>query len=123
MDTLPPTQYLVMQVLAARHRTGEMLWTFPARLRPALDSLTARGLVATKGGVTEGTVRAWLTDAGMDAAAPAGYSAPVTQMAAERDAMVDRLAQVEALLSEHDGHTLCSYWTAEVRRALAVPAS
>ena len=30
-DSLPPTQYLVLDVLAARYRLGENAWTFPAR--------------------------------------------------------------------------------------------
>ena len=36
IDGLPPTQYLVMGVLAARARLGEPYWTFPSRLRPTM---------------------------------------------------------------------------------------
>ena len=37
-DSLPPTQYLVLEVLAARARLGEACWTFPSRLKPALNA-------------------------------------------------------------------------------------
>lgn len=45
MTDLPPTQYLVMEVLAARHRTGEPYWTFPSSLRQTLDALVRADLV------------------------------------------------------------------------------
>lgn len=66
VDALPPTQQLVLEVLAARARTGERLWTFPATgtHRKALKALEALGLVGFKGGVNQGTVLAWLTDTG-----------------------------------------------------------
>jgi hypothetical protein len=58
---LPPTDWLVMEVLAARRRLGEAIWTFPTTLRPSLRRLEARGLVGWKSGVIENTCRAWLT--------------------------------------------------------------
>ncbi len=58
---LPPTEWLVMEVLAARRRLGEALWSFPTTLRPTLRRLEAKGLVGWKSGVIENTCRAWLT--------------------------------------------------------------
>lgn len=77
-DNLPPTQYLVLEVLAARHRLGEQLWTFPSRpaIRVAADQLASLGLIGWKGGVEPKTIRAWLTDAGRAAALMEGYESP-----------------------------------------------
>lgn len=63
-DDLPPTQYLVMEVLAARYRTGEVLWTFPSRLKPAMEALAQLGLIGWKSGIEALSIRAWLTEAG-----------------------------------------------------------
>ena len=67
VDALPPTQYLVLDVLAARWRVGERLWTFPSVLSRAARALERLGLVAWKRGVDHGTIVAWLTEAGRDA--------------------------------------------------------
>lgn len=76
VDALPPTQYLIVEVLAARWRTGEQVWTFPARLRSALTPLADAGLVGWKAGIEQGTVLAWLTDAGRAAALDGRYELP-----------------------------------------------
>lgn len=77
-DNLPPTQYLVLEVLAGRHRLGEQLWTFLSRpaIRAAADQLASLGLIGWKGGVESKTIRAWLTDAGRAAALMEGYESP-----------------------------------------------
>jgi hypothetical protein len=76
VDTLPPTQYLVMDVLAARWRTGEQCWTFPARLAATMGALAAAGLIEWKAGVVERTVMAWLTEAGRRRVLLETYEAP-----------------------------------------------
>lgn len=76
VDQLPPTQYLVLEVLAARHRTGERTWTFPTRVTPTLEALAALGLVSHKPGVLYRTRLAWLTDAGRALALHDAYTAP-----------------------------------------------
>lgn len=63
-DDLPPVQYLVMEVLAARARLGERYWTFPVRLRPALNALRERGLIWWRSAPTPGDVQAYLTETG-----------------------------------------------------------
>lgn len=74
VDTLPPTQYLILEVLAARYRTGEQTWTFPNRVRPALEALSAAGLIGWK--AAPGLALAWLTDAGRAAALSPTYKPP-----------------------------------------------
>ncbi len=46
-DSLPATQYLLMETLAARVRTGETCWTFPRKpaIKVALDRLREAGYV------------------------------------------------------------------------------
>jgi hypothetical protein len=75
-DDLPPTQYLILEVLAARWRTGAELWTFPNRLRWALLALADAGLIALLSGVEPRTVRARLTEAGRRAALDGTYEPP-----------------------------------------------
>jgi len=72
-DQLPAVQYLILEVLAARWRTGEYGWTFPARLQRHLDALATLGLIGWK--KPEPTLRlAWLTDAGRAAALSDKYA-------------------------------------------------
>lgn len=73
-EDLPPTQYLIMEILAARARLGETYWTFPSRMKAAVGALAIRGLVVEMSGVVEKTIRARLTDAGRDAAMWDGYT-------------------------------------------------
>ena len=55
IDGLPPTEYLVMDVLAARARLGEPFWTVPSRMRPTMRALAGRsGLVIPGDGETGG---------------------------------------------------------------------
>lgn len=64
MTDLTPTQDLLMNLLVARHRLGERLWTFDARHKTALEQLADRGLATVMHGAVENTVRASLTEAG-----------------------------------------------------------
>lgn len=73
---LTPTEDLVMEVLAARFRLGENLWTFSSQHRNTLRSLASKGLVISMGGVNEGTVRAALTNAGKQEYLNADYVPP-----------------------------------------------
>lgn len=60
-DDLTPTEYLILEVLAARFRLGEHLWPFPNRFRPALRTLHAKGLVSFQSHVTAGNQAVRLT--------------------------------------------------------------
>jgi hypothetical protein len=77
VDRLPPTQYLILEVLAARCRLGEQLWPFPTRLRAQLAALTTAGLVDTRSGPVAGSMQAWLTDAGRAVMLAADYVPPL----------------------------------------------
>jgi hypothetical protein len=79
VDRLPPTQYMVLDVLAARYRLGEKIWTFPSRLSPAITALEQAGLVFGMHGIVGGTIRAGLTGAGRDAVLYPDYVPPVAR--------------------------------------------
>lgn len=66
-DRLPPTQYLMMEVLAARYRLGERAWTFPNSCRRAAQALTDASFVWWKSAVTEGHIQVFLTAVGIAA--------------------------------------------------------
>lgn len=76
VDRLPPTQYLILEVLTARYRVGENAWTFPTRLRHALDALASAGLIGWKHAPTAGNALAWFTDAGRAASISETYTPP-----------------------------------------------
>lgn len=100
-DTLPPTQLLILEVLAARYRTGETTWSFPTSLERALLALQSAGLVATFGSTRPKVVRARLTDAGRTAALLDGYTVPAVQAtAAERDMWRHTSGQARAAFDE-----------------------
>lgn len=85
VDTLPPTQYLMLETLAARLRTGEPFWTFPDRLKPTAVKLEALGLVWTRSGPTENAFQVWPTDTGRAAILPDTYTPPNHQAQYDRD--------------------------------------
>lgn len=76
---LPPTEELVLEVLAARHRLGEQLWTFKTGCGTALRSLQDKGLVEVFHSIVEGTVRARLTDDGRKLVLSGDYTPPCVQ--------------------------------------------
>lgn len=76
-ENLPPTQYLILEVLAARYRCGETLWTFESRLGSHLRALESAGLIHLANGVEAKTMRAGLTEAGKDACLSLSYNLPV----------------------------------------------
>lgn len=79
VDRLPLAQYLVLDVLAARYRTGEHLWTFPSSARPAVRALAQLGLVEEMHGITPKTIRASLTEAGEAAVLKPGWLNPADE--------------------------------------------
>jgi hypothetical protein len=89
---LPPTQALVLEILAARHRLGETCWTFSTRHLTSLRALEKRGLVGLMHGIIPHTCRAYLTDAGRRAALSDTYESPCTFT---RDSLADALTRLE----------------------------
>lgn len=57
-----PTEDLILDVLVARYRLGDTLWTFSSRNAPALRKLEKKSLVHVHSGVIENTVRASLSE-------------------------------------------------------------
>lgn len=76
-DLLTPTEDLFMEVLAARHRTGELIWTFDNRHKRTARRLEELDLVWWKSGITEDCFRAGLTPAGREAYLAAPYQTPI----------------------------------------------
>lgn len=72
-----PTQDLALEVLAARVRLGEEIWTFEARHKRTLEQLANKGLVNVLHGIVQGTVRASLTEAGRAEVLSADYVPPI----------------------------------------------
>ena len=87
VDRLPPTQLLILEVLAARTRLGHTLWPFGARLRRQLDALRGLGLIQICD-----DVKAELTDAGRAAMMHGPYKPP--DMLRERDKAQAQIAAV-----------------------------
>lgn len=101
VDALPPTQYLIMEVLAARERAGEQSWPFPARLRPALRALQAAALVQPHEPTGSGMVRVRLTDIGRAAVMSQSYSAPVPTLAQAVQQLPGTNEEILAWLRRH----------------------
>ena len=77
-ETHVPTEYLILELLAARHRLGEEFWTFPAwgTFRKALRSLERQRLVGWKSGTAQNTFVARLTPFGRLAVLNPEYAPP-----------------------------------------------
>lgn len=74
----PPTQFLVLEVLAARHRLGEPHWPFPQTCAPAIRSLAEKGLVEIiKDHDPVGAIRAALTATGVIEVLSETYEPPI----------------------------------------------
>lgn len=59
---LTGAEELFVEVLIARHRLGEEVWTFSIRELNVARRLKKKGYIETKAGITQGNFRAWLTD-------------------------------------------------------------
>ena len=77
MANLTPTEDLVMEVLSARARLGETMWTFNSCHKQTIRKLESRGLVNMIHGTVDKTVRASLTDDGRKEYMMSEYNAPV----------------------------------------------
>ena len=95
MADLPPTEYLILEVLAARVRLAERMWTFPARVKPALNSLQARGLIWWRSAPTPRDYQAYLTEAGEREALAEEYVPPRDRMSVEIERLHARVAELE----------------------------
>jgi hypothetical protein len=101
VDSLPPTQYLILEVLAARYRLGEHTWPFPSRLNAAGEALAAAGLIAWVSHPAPYTRRAWLTDVGKAAVLLGDYQTP--DIVKQRDEAQEQLAAIVAAAERWGG--------------------
>lgn len=82
VEELTPMQELVVEVLGARYRLGEHVWTLSSRVRPTLKALAAMGYLGYKSGIVEGTCLAWLTPEGVAKTLDASYVPPILRVTA-----------------------------------------
>ena len=76
---LPLSQSLILEVLAARHRLGENLWTFEKRrgMSIALHNLAIEGWVTYKSGIIENTYLVAMTAKARDVLLSVTYEPPI----------------------------------------------
>jgi len=74
---MTPTQELAMEVLVARKRLGEGVWTFKSYHERTLRELETKGLVYVMHGIVQGTLRAGLTDEGARLFMSSDYVPPI----------------------------------------------
>lgn len=74
---LPLTQELIVEVLIARYRLGEMLWPFPTRAGKSLQALTDKGIIGYQSASTEGSYNVWFTDEGKKRYLSFNYVPPI----------------------------------------------
>lgn len=59
---LTPTETLILELLIARFRLGERVWTLDSTVRKQVESLASKGYVGELNGIVPQTVRAMLTE-------------------------------------------------------------
>ncbi|AEV86711.1 hypothetical protein ACWT_5694 [Actinoplanes sp. SE50] len=89
IDNLPPTQQLILDVLAARYRLGEQVWPLHTTVQKPLRELADRGLVTLLNGIVEKSIRARLTDAGQALTLHEQYQPPNGGIGRYRQALED----------------------------------
>lgn len=111
----PPRQDLILDVLAARYRTGEPFWNVDDRFARPVAALEEDGLVERMGDEGNHRTRLRLTAAGRDRILGSGYVSPLEQArkAAARDrdrygalllGVTAAWAELERRNRDHAGH-------------------
>ena len=77
VEDMTVAEEMICEVIAARERCGETMWTFPSRARKQLRRLEAAGVVGWKPGVVERTCLAWFTDMGRATFLNGDYIPPI----------------------------------------------
>lgn len=72
-----PTEDLIIEVLTARTRLGNQVWTFESRNNKALNQLEVRGLVGYKSASVEGYSLVWFTADGIKLMFGNKYHTPI----------------------------------------------
>ena len=76
-EVLPPTEYLMLEALAARWRLGESFWSFHARMLPIARRLERKGYVDWKWSIAENAIEVFLTEEGRAKCLSPTYTSPV----------------------------------------------
>lgn len=76
-DGMSVTHQLILEVLAARSRTGETWWVFTHKARRSANILERLGYIELLSGMDEFSFRARLTDAGLKLMHEPEYVPPV----------------------------------------------
>lgn len=74
---LPLTQELIVEVLIARYRLGELLWPFPTSAGKSLKALTDKGIIGYQAASVEKHYNVWFTDAGKKRYLSFNYVPPI----------------------------------------------
>jgi hypothetical protein len=74
---LPPTQMLLLELLAARYRLGHDGWNIHTKAQKAVEQLEAKGLVTWKHWTIAGSMLVWLTEEGKKASMSDSYISPL----------------------------------------------
>lgn len=77
IDALTPTENLMVELLVARHRCGEEVWTVHSRHTGTLRKLEKKGIVQWKPGIIEKSCLANLTDEAKDVTMSWSYTPPI----------------------------------------------
>lgn len=86
MSELTPSESLMIEVLIARLRFGEVCWTFGSSQRAIANRLESKGYIWTKGGIVEGSFRAFPTNEMIATFLSYDYDAPIFRDAHPRKA-------------------------------------
>jgi hypothetical protein len=76
-ENFTPTQELIMDLLVARARLGENVWTFSTRVTKAVEDLSQKGHVYWKSAPTYGHILVWLTEESKNKLLSFPYEAPI----------------------------------------------
>ena len=118
---MTPTQELILEVLAARHRLGEPFWPFSRRLRRHLDILQAAGLISYESDVMPDAYRVRLTEAGRREALSDTYVSPDARRTDDLLGLVRELLPIVQYVSQGRGYIgVVSYPDAQARRTLGL---
>lgn len=103
LPPMTPTQDLILQVLAARHRAGDDLFTFDSRTKGQAEALEQMGLIHVLSGVVPKTYRASLTWAGRFSTLMPGYQPGVPAYESFVRPPLDAELAIERMLTRMTG--------------------
>lgn len=78
-DNFTPTQELIIELLIARTRLGENVWTFSNRFTKTVEQLTERGYVEWKSASVYGYILVWFTEESKEVFLSFPYQAPILE--------------------------------------------